>query len=207
MTNAKESGRDIYGDDDFKSMRERAKVQRGEEFRLRALALIGLFRTGKRRSEVARLKVSDLSIEQDFLVVVFHISKTRKAQASDISTRREKALPLSSIYAQDIRAYWDFIKTNYPDCVYLFPSSRNIFTTRIINKDAHLSGRQLLFIIKTLTPTGWCHLFRETAGGEIARQEGNSITAIYKIKSRLDLKQPETAFHYINRYARDVIKV
>ena len=67
--------------------------------------------------------------------------------------------------------------------------------------DKHLSGRQLLGIIKQLDPECWLHLFRETKGAEIARRLGQTISAVYKVKDTLDLEKEATAYRYVRRYA------
>lgn len=50
-----------------------------------------------------------------------------------------------------------------------------------------------------------CHLFRETVGAEIVRED-NSIMAAFKVMLRLDLEDERTALRYVRRYAIDRIR-
>ena len=51
----------------------------------------------------------------------------------------------------------------------------------------------------------WPHLFRETVGGKIVINE-NNLSGLFKVMSRLDLENLETAQHYVKRWAGDIIE-
>ncbi|RLG44110.1 MAG: hypothetical protein DRN81_05230 [Thermoproteota archaeon] len=179
-----------------------------EYFRLRAKALLSLFRSGKRRAEVASLRVDDLKIEGRYLYVTFTVVKKRKK--STFTKTRTKRFPLEGKLAQNIIEYWEYVKTHMPEAKYLFPSIRSVFGYSFaFYKNKHLSGRQILRIIKSLNPNAWCHLFRETRGAEIVKKDEAkgqvSIFTVYKVKHALDLEQETTAWNYIRRYASEVI--
>ena len=72
--------------------------------------------------------------------------------------------------------------------------------------DQHLSGRQLLRLIKPLNENAWLHLFRETKGAEIAREKGRTIDAVYSVRETLDLENETTAYRYVRRYAVQEMK-
>ena len=76
----------------------------------------------------------------------------------------------------------------------------------IIFEKEHLSGRQLLRLIKPLSPTALLHLFRETKGAEIAKTEGRTLKAVYEVRETLDLENEETAYRYVRRYAVQEMK-
>ncbi len=116
-----------------------------------------------------------------------------------------KGASLEDRYIQNIIAYRDFLKVHYPENKFLFPSGRDVFGHYIIIPERHLSGRTLLRIIRQLSKTAWCHLFRETKGAEIARARGRNITTVFEVKDTLDLEKEETAYRYVRRYATQVM--
>ncbi len=111
---------------------------------------------------------------------------------------------LDDRYTHHIIDYLNYLKQHYssPELKYLFPSGRIVFgeTYQVLGYN-HLSGSQLLRIIKPLNETAWMHLFRDTKGAQIAQEKGRTIDAVYEVKETLDLEREETAWHYIHRYA------
>ena len=206
MTNVKVRRKDVLSEQEVQAMIKKADTLPNEYFRLRAKALISIFyKTGKRRAEVARLEMDDLEIVEDrFLKIRFTVMKKRKKKL--LATIREKLLPLDDPYTQHIINYWNWMRKHHPECQYLFPSTRSVFGLGLhFYPDKHLSGRQILRIIKALNPRAWCHLFRETMGAKIVRADA-TIMAPFRVMRRLDLEKPETAFRYMVRYAIDVIE-
>jgi len=214
MTNVdkelKESRKGVISSEEMKDMLAKADKLDLEFFRLRAKALIGLFRTGKRRAEVSTLEISDLIIEGGFLSITFTTVKKRKTKV--LAVRRTKRFSLKNRYAQYIMEYWEFMQKQHPECKYLFPSTRSFFGEGLIfYKERHLSGRQILRIIKQLNPRAWCHLFRETRGAEVVRADEKrlgeaSLMTVYRVQRALDLEREATAWNYINRYATETIE-
>lgn len=115
--------------------------------------------------------------------------------------RRSKKVNVRDKYAKMILEYRDYIGVNYPKAKFLFPSGKAVFQNYCMDKDRHLSGRQLLRLIKPLDPTLWLHLLREAKGAEISRDLGMNITAVTEVKNMLDLEKEETAWNYVRRYA------
>lgn len=112
-----------------------------------------------------------------------------------------QSISLNDKYAGPIIEYYNYIKANYPEAKYLFPSGMIVFgESYIIYPEEHLSGSQLLRIIKPLKHDAWLHLFRETKGAEIAKANGRTLNAIYEVKDGLDLENEETAYRYVRRY-------
>jgi len=209
MTNVKVDRKDVLSPREVEAMLERANETGNEYFRLRAKAVVSLFKTGKRRAEISSLEVKDLKVEAGYLYVTFSVVKKRKKNV--VTTRRTKRFPLTSVYSQHILAYWEYMKKNHPNCKYLFPSVHNVFGLDLaFSLDQHLSGRQILRIVKALNPNAWCHLFRESRGAEVVqadeRKEGVSIFTVYRVKHALDLEKETTAWNYINRYATETIE-
>jgi hypothetical protein len=121
--------------------------------------------------------------------------------------KRTKSVDVTDKYAQLILEYLGFLEKHYPEAKYVFPSGREIFgTSYMIFPDQHLTGRQLLRLIKPLNENVWLHLFRETKGAEIARDLGMTITAVTEVKNTLDLENETTAYRYVRRYAVQEMK-
>ena len=114
---------------------------------------------------------------------------------------RTKKVSVRDKYAKMIWKYRMFLRENFPDVNFLFPSGRMVFGEyyKIIG-DKHLTGSHLLEIVKQLDPKCWLHLFRETKGSEIAKRLGHTLTAVYTVRDVLDLVKESTAFRYIRRY-------
>ena len=232
-------------------MLEKADTIKEEYRRLRVKAVVALFKKfGKRRSEVSKLQIIDLIIEDNSLVITWTISKKHKKglfqyikfvktqmkkgklplnyldnkQYSELvsewglwtkttdgfqikETKRTKKLSTDDKYCKLILEYLDYMKQTYPDAKFLFPSNTYSFgTLMMVSPEFHLSGRQLLRLIKPLDKKAWCHLFRETKGAEIAKQFGNNLAGITEVKETLDLEKEETAYIYTRRYAIQEIK-
>ena len=209
MTNPKVQRKDVLSPKEIEEMLRKAEQLEWEYFRLRAKALVSLFRSGKRRGEVVALEMSDLRVEDGFLYITFTTEKKRKKKV--LTIRRTKRYPLSSKYAKYILDYWMWMKKHHPECRFLFPSVKSVFgCTYVFSRDKHLSGRHVLRIIKELNPRAWCHLFRETRGAEIVKRDEQKkgaadIFTVYKVKHALDLEREQTAWRYINRYATETI--
>jgi integrase len=121
--------------------------------------------------------------------------------------KRTKSVDVNDKYARLILDYLDFLSEHYPDARYVFPSGTELFgTSYIVFEDEHLSGRQLLRLIKPLNENAWLHLFRETKGAEIAREKGRTLDAVYSVRETLDLENETTAYRYVRRYAVQEMK-
>lgn len=209
MTNVKVKRKDVLSHDEITEMFKTADRILNEYSRLRARAILSLFITGKRRQELALLEMDSLKVEGDFLYVTFTVVKKRKKNV--MSTARTKRFPLKRYYAKCILEYHEWIQKHQPNCKFLFPSCHNVFSIAIsFSRDQHLSGRQFLNIIKDLNPNAWCHLFRETRGAEVVKEDERktgqvSIFTVYKVKHALDLEKETTAWNYVNRYATETI--
>lgn len=209
MTNVSVQRKDVISLRELNSMFENASMLKEEYFRLRAKAILSTFKTGKRRVEVASLEVTDVRVEGQYLYITFSVVKKRKKNI--LTTRRTKRFRLESQYAQHILTYLEFLRKHYPQSKYLFPSVRSVFGRGFfIYPNKHLSGRQILNIVKDLNPNAWCHLFRETRGAEIVKHDEKergeaSILTVYRVKRSLDLESEQTAWRYIDRYATETI--
>jgi integrase len=111
-----------------------------------------------------------------------------------------KSISLKDKYARCIVDYLKFLEKEYPEVQYLFPSGWCVFGTGyVVEPDEHLSGSQLLRIIKPLDPSAWLHLFRSTKGEETARRYGRTLESLHNVASTLDITD-STAMHYIEKY-------
>jgi len=120
--------------------------------------------------------------------------------------KRTKRVIVNDKYAKLILEYIDYLKTHNPDGLFLFPSGKAVFSNYFIDNSKALSGRQLLRLIKPLNHRLWLHLFREMKGSEIAKDLGDNIIAVAKVKETLDLERETTAWNYIHRYASQEMK-
>jgi hypothetical protein len=102
-------------------------------------------------------------------------------------------------YAKLIIEYLDYLEQHIPKAKFLFPSGKAVFQNYFVHEDKHLSGRQLLRLIKPLNRKMWLHLLRETKGAEISRDLGMNITAVTEVRNMLDLEKEETAWKYVRR--------
>jgi integrase len=121
--------------------------------------------------------------------------------------KRTKSVDVNDKYAQLILDYLEYLSEHYPEAKYVFPSGVEVFgASYMIFEDQHLSGRQLLRLIKPLNENAGLHLFRETKGAEIARAKGRTLDAVYEVRDTLDLENEETAYRYVRRYAVQEMK-
>lgn len=76
--------------------------------------------------------------------------------------------------------------------------------------DGHADPKEIWRIVKALNANAWPHLFRETRGGEIVREDERkgtvSVFTVYRVKHALDLEKETTAWNYISRCASEVVK-
>jgi integrase len=215
MTNVRGYGpranrKDVISQKEVDQMLKKADQLTPEYFRLRAKALLSLFKPGKRRGEVASLAMDDIEAQENFLYVTYTVEKKRKKDI--MSLRRRKRFHVKSRHAQYIMAYWDWMKQYHPKSKWLFPSGHNVFgVAYVFDFSHHLHGRQLLRIIQSLNPKAWCHLFRETRGAEIVKKDEDvrgeaSIETVYRVRRGLDLESEASAWRYIRRYATETIE-
>lgn len=114
-------------------------------------------------------------------------------------TRKQKGTPLTDKYAKIIYEYYSFIKNNYPNSRYLFPSGKTVFGNYyLINNNSAITGRQLLRIVKLLDTGIWLHLLRKEKGQAVALKYGRTLESVFNVKDCLDLTRIETAMHYVD---------
>ena len=204
MTNVQVQRKDVLSPEEVDASLDRAD-ELDPYSRLRAKALLSIFyKTGKRRREVATLELDDLERKDDQLSITFTVVKKRKGHT--VTKRRTKLISLDDPFAQHIIDYLEYMTEKHPNCRYLFPSTRSVFGAALhFYENKHISGRQVLRIMKSLNPECWCHLFRETVGAKIVRSDP-TIMAPFRVMRRLDLESHVTAFRYMQRYASDVIE-
>ena len=113
-----------------------------------------------------------------------------------------KKVKVADRYAKMILEFYDYMKQEYSEAKYLFTSGKTVFgETYIINPDEHLSGSQLLRILKPIAPKAWLHLFRELKAKEISEALGSTLGSVATVQSYLDLERMETAMGYTKRFA------
>lgn len=110
-----------------------------------------------------------------------------------------KSIDLRDKYADYILNYLEYMKTKYPESKFVFPSGYMVFGNYTVDASEHISGSQLLRILKVLTKDGWLHLFRKTKGEQTARQYGRTLESLHNVATTLNVTD-QTAMHYIEKY-------
>ena len=177
-----------------------------EYYRLRDASIQCIFKlTGKRVSEVSRLKQEDLKIVGENLSITFTVSKKRKKEM--LTLRREKQIPLTDPFTSHILKYQEWMRNNIGNQIeWFYPRTHfSPFTNTLTLDKKPLTTRQMLRIVQKYNANIWCHLYRETAGAEIVKADP-TVMAVWKVKKRLDLEKTETAWRYMDRYGTDVIR-
>jgi len=226
----------VISAEEFSEVLEAARLLTDEFFRLRALAVLCLLMlTGKRREEIARVQLDFIRIEHGFLSVTFELEKKKRrkricpdcetvnSKASsfckkcgltivgieprsnkkpDLST---KAISLNDPLTQPIVEYVDNLRNRINTPKFLFPRGKMVFGNYFLIRNRHLTGRQIFNIVRGISELIWPHLFRETVGSEVIKNDPTIIGA-FKVMNRLDLENYETGFHYLKRYASDIIQ-
>jgi len=201
----REERRTVIANEEFAAMLSKAAQIENEFLRLRNLALLCLLRlTGKRRGEVAMVPLDSIKVENEFLAVTFLLEKKRKG--SVLRKQAIKLIPLTDSLTEPIIKYLDHLKGLEPKPKFLFPSVKSFFgTSFIIQFNKHISGRQVFRVVRSTSASVWPHLFRETVGSDVIKQD-SSIIGAFKVMRRLDLEDYKTGFNYLRRYAGDVIR-
>jgi len=209
MTNVRgsklrENRQTVISDSEFEEAMNKAEQIKDKFFRLRALALLCLLRlTGKRRTELAMLRLDAFKVEAGFLNITFILLKKRKGHV--LQRQATKSIPLTDPLTKPILDYLEYLNGLEPKPIYFFPRVKSVFGYNTLILDAHLSGRQIFNIVRNLSETIWPHLFRETVGADVIKSDPTVIGA-FKVMRRLDLKDFRTGFNYLRRYAGDVIR-
>lgn len=112
-----------------------------------------------------------------------------------------KSVDLNDKYGKHLVAYYDYMKTQYPNTLYLFPSGKTVFgKSYIVYGGEHLHPKGLLRLLKELKSDTWMHLYRETKGAQVAREKGRNLDSVYAVKDTLDLSDETTAYNYVKRF-------
>ena len=200
----RENRQTVITDTEFAEAMNKAEQIKGEFFRLRALALLCLLRlTGKRRGEVAMLHLDSFKVESGFLNITFILLKKRKGHV--LQRQATKQIPLTDPLTKPILEYLAYLRSLEPQPQFFLPRVKSVFGYNVILSDAHISGRQVFRIVRSLSETMWPHLFRETVGSDVIRED-SSIIGAFKVMRRLDLEDFRTGFNYLKRFAGDIIK-
>ncbi|MEM3577407.1 MAG: tyrosine-type recombinase/integrase [Candidatus Bathyarchaeia archaeon] len=194
----------VISEEEFSELLAKAEAIPNVFFKLRAKALLCILRlTGKRRSELARLELSDFEVEEGMLHIRFTLLKKRKKTV--LTKQSIKSVSLTEPLAKSILEYLSYLNGLQPKPQYFFPSVRSVFGNIVIIPNEHLSDRQLFNIVRSLSPKIWMHLFRETVAADIIKQDSTIIGA-FKVQRRLDLESYQTGFNYLRRFALDIIE-
>jgi site-specific recombinase XerD len=108
----------VISDSEFNEAIANADKLKSEYFRLRAKAVLSIFRlTGKRRGEIAQVPLENFKIKGNYLNVTFILEKKRKGNIlQKLST---KSLPLHDPLTKHIIAYLDYLSELKKPLVFL----------------------------------------------------------------------------------------
>jgi integrase len=195
--------KDIIGMPEFQAMIMKAETL-PYFFSIRLIALLCLLRlTGKRRGEIAKLETQDFDVQTSLINVTFTLEKKRRG--SVMSHRVTKGLPINDPLTTPILDYLNHLRSLDPVPKFFFPSGHAVFGAGyVIEGDQHLTGRMILNLVRQVSDNAWPHLFRETVGAEIVKNDP-TIIGVFKVKQRLDHEDLKTSMGYLQRYAVDVI--
>ena len=126
----------------------------------------------------------------------------RSNKKPDLST---KSVPLNDPLSKPVLRYVDYLRNRRVEPKFLFPSGKSVFGNYFLIQNKHLTGRQIFNIVRGISDSIWPHLFRETVGSDVIKADPTIIGA-FKVMNRLDLENYETGFHYLKRYASDIIQ-
>lgn len=149
---------------------------------------------GKRISEVVELRITDITVRGNNLVITFTIrKKVRKTKKGvDIPEskrkkppRRTKRLTLDNPYAKIIKIYWEGLKEKGQ--VFMFPRPQT--------KMGHIYPKYVWDVIQMmkLDQPIWTHLFRHTLATELAANE----VSPFEMKSWFDWENINMADTYV----------
>ena len=195
---------DVIQDSEIQEAIENARRIKDPYFQLRAVAVLSLLRiSGKRRGEVAIIPLDNFSVKPEYLEVKFILEKKRtKTKLNKIST---KQFPLDDPLTQNVIEYLNYLEKLTPKPKFWLPTGKAVFGTYIINPNKALTGRQVFNIVRNNSEKIWPHLNRETVGADVVAQD-DSINAVFKVQQTLDLENFETAFRYVKRFSKQIIK-
>jgi ribosomal protein L40E len=233
---ARVNRRTVISTEEFNEALNVGGMLENEFFRLRALAILCLLRlTGKRREEIAKIQLDFVKIENNFLNITFELEKKKRrkkictdcgavnsktslyckkcgSNISEVEPRcnkkpdlSTKSIPLTDPLSQPVLKYVNYLRNRIIESKFLFPSGKNVFGNYILIKNQHLTGRHIFNIVRSISKSIWPHLFRETVGSDVIKADPTIIGA-FKVMNRLDLENYETGFHYLKRYASDIIQ-
>ena len=193
----------VIGDREFRQILEGAAEIEKPFFRLRLKALLCVLRlSGKRRGEVAVLERDDFKVKGDLLYITFTVLKKRKKKV--LPTRSSKAIPLSDPLTKPVLEWLRYLEKLDPKPKHFLPRVRSVFGLNYIEANQHISGRHVFTLVRSCSDLIWPHLFRETVASDVI-QKDPSIIGAFKVQERLDLKDIETGFAYLRRFAVDII--
>lgn len=204
MTNVKVKRKDVPDDSEIKDELAQASLLKNTYCKLRARAVVSLLETGKRRSELASLKIDDLTMDEKYLYVRFTVRKKRKK--SENILQRTKKFDINSGHSIILQEYLAFLVKEMPKTEYLFPRGHCVFgQVYIFDYSKSVKPQEIWRIIKSLNAQDWPHLHRERRAVKVIRADEKkygqaNLETVYRIKTRLDLEREQTAYNYIRRH-------
>jgi len=232
----RETRETVIQDDEFDKALVQAGTISNEYFRLRALAVLSLFRLcGKRRSEIAWIPLENFKIEGDLLTVTFTLEKKKRKhkKCPSCNTKNSAISQFCKKCGADISGVAVSSTSKQAKALKAFqltdPLTQNVLRyyeyLRTLNPAPKFwlpSGKCIFgnyFIIpdRHLSDREVFNIVRETSETiwpHLFREtvasdivkQDNSIIAAFKVQKRLDLEDMRTGFNYLQRFAKEIIK-
>jgi hypothetical protein len=231
----RETRQTVVQDDEFGKALLEADNVRNEYFRLRALAVLSLFRLcGKRRSEIAWIPLENFKVDGDLLTVTFTLEKKKRKhkKCPNCNTKNSVISRFCKKCGVDISATTVSFTSKQAKSLKAFQLSDPL-TQNVLGYYEYL--RSLDPTPKFWLPSGKCifgnyfviperhlsdrevfNIIRQTSDTvwpHLFREtvasdivkQDNSIIAAFKVQKRLDLEDMRTGFNYLQRFAKDII--
>ena len=198
--------RSILSDVEFEKLIAQARVNDCSFLSIRNPAILCTLRIfGKRREEIASLKYPDVWVDSEKINFNFILLKKHRARAPEVV----RSVLLKDPLVPYILTYKKHLDSVEPDPLVFWPQVYSVFGhDYVVNYKKGIGGRTIYNVVRGAgDKTGiavWPHLFRETAGGEEAREDP-TLYGIRKVMNRLNVTE-RTAWAYMDRHVLSVVK-
>lgn len=231
----RENRETVIDDNELSRALNQANAIKIDYFRLRALAVLSLFRlSGKRRTEISWIPFENFKVENDLLTVTFTLEKKKRKhkKCPNCNAQNSSASLFCKKCGLDISGIQLVFTSKQAKAVKAFPLADPL-TRNILEYLNYLHS--LSCVPKFWLPSGRCvfgnymivpdrhlsdrevfNIVRETSETlwpHLFREtvasdivkQDNSIIAAFKVQKRLDLEDMRTGFNYLQRFAKDII--
>jgi len=228
--------RDVIEAKEFQTTVNQAGLIKDKFLQMRSVALLCLLRlTGKRRGEIATVRLDDVKIENHLLSVTFSLEKKKRhfkrcpacnekntsramfckecgvsletvePQSTHKDTRATKDIPLNDPLTQPIVKYIELLKERPTIPKFLFPSTKSVFGQSYVILSDEHLKGRQVFNLIRNLSSEIWVHLFRETVGADIIKKDASIVGAFRVQRRLDLEDMKTGLRYLARYANDVI--